>query len=405
MPIYVHSTDSPLVGIGVRIGVGSIHETPAEEGAAHFLEHLIFKGSRTMPPHQFIKLADELALHDNAYTTTDHTYYYFTGLREVLAEGFENFVDCVKNPALREDDIERERRVVLEEIHLRDSKSNILNFEQLLRMLYPDHPYSRRVCGAYENFEKLPGDAVREFHRKHYRRENVSWLFSGDITADEAEEMVRRFGDFEPAAAEHYQDTQVAFHAAEKHLERSSDQSCAVSCSTRVPVVGDLTALAPYRLLQVVLSSGMSSPLFFRIREQEGLVYSIGAGAEITPLGIQFDVSWNSAYENIERVKTLSTEEIRRIAEQGVSEEQLTVARRKLLMGTMNRNESVDGRLGGMLSHFNDYGRCYDDEEVISIYAAVTAAQVAAAAENLLSGEWVLSSVGNSNPSPENSPA
>ena len=186
--------DARSVCIGFWVGTGSRDEDDGQAGASHFLEHLLFKGTADRSPSAIAEAVDEVGGDFNAFTTKEYTSFYIRLLAEHLALGLDILSDIMWRPALRPDDLDAERQVILDEILMHADEPSDEAAEQSSAALFPDHPLGREVLGSQESVAAMTADRIRDFFDQHYRPGNMVVAVAGDLDHEAvAEGLEARF--------------------------------------------------------------------------------------------------------------------------------------------------------------------------------------------------------------------
>ena len=197
--------DARSVCIGFWVGTGARDEELGQAGASHFLEHLLFKGTATRSPSAIAEAVDEVGGDFNAFTTKEYTSFYIRLLAEHLPLGLDILSDIMWQPALRPDDLEAERQVILDEILMHADEPSDEAAEQSSALLFPDHPLGREVLGSQESVSAMTVERIRDFFALHYRPGNMVVAVAGDMEHESvADGLQARFagpvGGVTPAA-------------------------------------------------------------------------------------------------------------------------------------------------------------------------------------------------------------
>lgn len=199
--VVIEDHRAPVVVHMVWYRVGAADEAPGESGLAHFLEHLMFKGTKTMAPGEFSQRVAAQGGSDNAFTSWDYTAYFQRVAADRLEMVMAMEADRMVNLTLAQSDVDTERGVVLEERATRtDSDPNGLFTEQRLAALYLNHPYGRPIIGWRHEIEQLNREAALRFYRAHYAPDNAILVVAGDTTAAEVQELAERHYGVLPAS-------------------------------------------------------------------------------------------------------------------------------------------------------------------------------------------------------------
>ncbi len=187
-------SDARSVAIGAWVGTGSRDESDSRAGASHFMEHLLFKGTPTWTAAEIAEAVDEVGGDMNAFTTKEYTAFYIRLLSENVALGLEVLSAIMTDPALRGEDVDAERQVILDEILMHADEAADLAAERCTGALFPRHPLGREVLGTASSVSELDTDEIRRFFDLHYRTNNLVLAAAGDIDHEQlASELDRRF--------------------------------------------------------------------------------------------------------------------------------------------------------------------------------------------------------------------
>ncbi|MCA1657077.1 MAG: insulinase family protein, partial [Actinobacteria bacterium] len=380
------------VTAGFWVATGSRDEAASLAGASHFLEHLLFKGTDTRSAKDIAESVDAVGGEINAFTTKEYTAFYVRLLAESLGLGIEILSDIMWSPALRPDEVEAERQVILEEILMNGDEPADHVHDVFFEALFPGHPLGREVLGDEGTVTALGRDDIDSFFRHHYRPGNIVMAAAGRLDHDEVVALVAD-GFAGPDAG------------AAPPRTAPTDPPRPVSVVNRPTEQAHLVMGMPalhrhhpdrYVLsaLNHVLGGGMSSRLFQEIRENRGLAYSVysyrtafeGAGA----LAVYAGTSPPRAHEVVELIDA----ELGRLATAGVTAHELEMAKGHLkgtLALSMEDSASRMSRLGrGQLVH----GDVIDVDELIARIDAVTIDDVGRVTGEVMGGHRVLAVVG-----------
>ena len=320
-----HMADVRSASIGFWVGTGSVDEPGAHAGASHFLEHLLFKGTEERSARSIALAVDSVGGDMNAYTTKEHTAFYVRLLGDDADMGVNLLSDIVWSPAFRPDEFESERQVILEEILMHADDPADLVHDVLASALWPDHPLGREVLGTAETVTAVSVADVAAFHAAHYRPANVVVAAAGDIDHDHICDLVasRLPGGDQGGPPDRSQPATPGRPSDRR--QRDTEQTHLI-----VALPGpdrEDEERHPMAIVDHILGGGMSSRLFQSIREERGLAYSVysyrlgfeNAGALAVYAG--------TSPEHEQAVLELIEAELANIAEKGITEEELAVAR------------------------------------------------------------------------------
>jgi predicted Zn-dependent peptidase len=258
--------------VGFWVGTGSRDESHAVNGASHFLEHLLFKGTAERSALEIANAVESVGGDMNAFTTQELTAFYVRVPDERLDLAVEILSDIVWRPALDTDDVESERQVILEEIRMRDDTPDDVVHELFGATLFPDHPLGREVLGTRASIEAMHRDAIADYHHRHYRPANVVVAVAGNVRH---ERVVERVADRLGAAGDRPERVPTPDRPPRRLavLGRPTEQAHVV-LGMRGLARGDDDRYA-LSVLNQALGGGMASRLFQEVRERRGLAYSV----------------------------------------------------------------------------------------------------------------------------------
>ncbi|MCQ2461923.1 MAG: insulinase family protein [Clostridia bacterium] len=273
--IFEENKSLKSANVTVWTASGSRFETPENNGISHFIEHMVFKGTKDMNAFELASRADEIGAQMNAYTTKEYTCFYIKALSDKIAEGARLLFSMLREPLLDADDMNTERGVVLEEIAMYEDDPSDVCFGLLEKTLMPSHSLGMEILGTRENIEKMTAEDLRAHMLRYYVPERTVIGVSGNYDEEEILGIVSRYyGDMKNTgfAASYEKVLQKPGCAVyKKHFEQSQ-------LILAFPAVGSDDPLRfQLQVLITILGGSSSSRLNQRIREQLGLVYSIDA--------------------------------------------------------------------------------------------------------------------------------
>lgn len=268
-----HMPDVRSVAIGVWADAGSRDERSPEAGAAHFLEHLLFKGSERLSARDIAEAFDEVGARSNAFTSKEQTCYWARMRDGDLALGVDILAEMVRRPAFRQNEIDSEKQVVLEEINMNEDDPTDVAYEEFARAMWPDHDLGRPVLGTRDSITNMTRDDIMGFWGRRYHAAATVVALAGNAEHAAVVDLVQEhFGDWETGVSEHdHLPPEVQSTVRVRH--RETEQTHLVLGGPGL-VRGDDRRFA-FSLMNHVLGGGMSSRLFREIREQRGLAYAV----------------------------------------------------------------------------------------------------------------------------------
>lgn len=362
--------------IGIWIDAGTRHERVEENGIAHFLEHMAFKGTTRRTARLIAEEIEDVGGYLNAYTSRERTAYYARVLAEDVDLALDILADILRDPKLAETDIETERGVILQEIgQVRDTPDDII-FDWLQETAYPDQPMGRAILGPPERVRAFGRADLAGFIGHHYRPERMILSAAGLIDHDHLVRMAERlFGDFEPGPQE---ETEPARYQGGERREIKTLEQAHFALGLAAPAYGDPGYYAA-QIAATALGGGMSSRLFQEARENRGLCYSIFAQcANWADSGLLMVYAGTGANE-IGALVDLTADEIRRAAED-FSAAEIDRARAQTKAGLVMGLESPSARAERNAALLSIWGRVPPLEDTVARIDAIGVAEARAAA-------------------------
>ncbi|MGH3519458.1 MAG: M16 family metallopeptidase [Haloechinothrix sp.] len=373
--------------VGLWVGIGSRDEDPAVAGAAHYLEHLLFKGTAHRSAAQIAEEIDAVGGEFNAFTSKEHTCYYAQVLDADLPLAMDLVTDVVFDAACADSDVDTERSVVLEEIAMRDDDPEDQLHEIFLATMLGDHPLGKPVLGSELSITEMDAAALRHFYRTEYRLPRMVLAVAGNVQHDDVLRLVdKALGDKlsavdtpEPPRAGHAEivvprklvlhtdDTEQAhvmlgLHAVSRHDDRRF----------------------PLSVFNAALGGGMSSRLFQEVRERRGLAYQV-----YSSMACYADTGHLSLYagcqpDRLGEVARVIREVLGDVADNGLTDAEVARAKGQLRGGLVLGLEDTASRMTRIGKNELNFGRYLSVDDTIARIDAVTSTEVADLAGVLL---------------------
>lgn len=331
---------NPIVTVDTWIKTGSINENDSNNGVSHFLEHLFFKGSKNHAPGEFDKILETKGAITNAATSKDFTHYYITIPSKYFDEALNLHADMLLNPLIPRKELEKERKVVLEEIAKDENSPNNIVYENLIQMLYTNHPYKRKVIGKRNIIGTIHRDEILAYYDKWYSPSNMITVIVGDVDTNETLEKVKRNFERTPQKSPKSVYPKEALLTEQKrHTEYLKTQTGYMLIGFRGVNINESDSYA-LDVLATILGEGRSSVFYQGIKDRLQLANSISASNS----GFRDDgIFYISATFNPEKSQRLENEifnEISNIQKNGVTEEQVRLAQNIIERDTYYARES-----------------------------------------------------------------
>ncbi|QKW12801.1 pitrilysin family protein [Verrucosispora sp. NA02020] len=388
------------VSFGIWVAVGSRDETGTQAGAAHFLEHLLFKGTHKRDALEISSSIEAVGGETNAFTTKEYTCYYARVLDEDLPLAIDVMCDLVADSVLDPADVETERSVILEEIAMHDDEPGDEVHDLLTRAVYGDHPLGRLISGTAETVTPMTRRQIQSFYRRRYVAPQIVIAAAGNLDHATVVRLVRSALkgsplDTDPATPASHRPITPAVRTQTAtvvvHAKETEQAHVVLGCPGIDRLDERRFALG---VLNNLLGGGMSSRLFQEIRERRGLAYSVYSYAsQYADTGL-FGVYAGCAPGRVQEVLELTRAELARTAAQGVTEAELArgkgMSKGSFVLGL----EDTGSRMSRLAKGELLYGDLVPVDELLHRVDAVTLDDVNALAADLLSRPMSLAVVG-----------
>lgn len=376
------------VSVGIWVNNGSRREKPAENGMAHFLEHMVFKGTERRSAEDIAIEMDSVGGMLDAFTSKEQICFNAKVLDEHLPIAFDVLADLVLRPKLDAADVKKERQVVLEEIKMDLDNPEYMLHDIFTRGFWPEHSLGRPILGTPETVSNFSRDALTTRFKKWFAPDHLVVTAAGNVTHEQVLKLVEKeFGHLKPSGEPDPESAPTT--AAPIHLQTKRDLEQIHLC-IGVPCI----PLADERrfavaVLNNLLGGGMSSRLFQNIREKQGLAYAVFS--ELTPYSDagMLSVYAGTAKETVSQVLDLTIAEFRAMKESPVTDEELRRAKNHLKGSLMLSLESTSSRMSNLARQELYFHRFSTLDEILSAIEAVTQDQVQDLAKGFFQTEQI----------------
>jgi predicted Zn-dependent peptidase len=373
--------------VGIWVAVGSRDEKPAVAGAAHYLEHLLFKGTEHRTAGQIAEEIDAVGGELNAFTAKEHTCYYAHVLDEDLPLAIDLVCDVVFDALCAEAEMETERNVVLEEIAMRDDDPEDLLHDAFCAALLGDHPLGRPVLGTEQSITEMSRDALYGFYRRRYTMPSMVLAAAGNLAHGDVLRLARKSlrkrlsGNGTPVGP---RTGRARIALANKLVVHPDDTEQAhMMLGVRSPNRHDERRWV-LGVLNTILGGGMSSRLFQEVRERRGLAYQVYSSVASYADTGHMSVYTGCQPDHLGEVARVVREVLTGIAKNGVTPEEVTRAQGQMRGSLVLGLEDTSSRMSRIGKAELAYGKYQSVQETLDGIHAVTPAQVGALAAELL---------------------
>ena len=386
------------ITVGIWVRRGSRHESANLNGICHFIEHAVFKGTNRRSAHDIAIESDRLGGHLDAYTTHEMTGFAIKVADTRLAQAIDLLTDIISQPRFAEDDLERERMVILEEMKMVEDTPDELLGEVFNAAYFPNHSLGRPIEGTKATVLNFDQKTIAGFHAREFSPGNLVVAAAGNIDHDLLVELVSKaFAEFPAQNGSPLTDGSPKA-AAPIFIEQKAElEQAHLIIAAPWPSARDQDRYAA-SLLASVLGGGTSSRLWQRIREERGLAYSVGAGAScFRDVGV-FTIYAGTSPHHLNEVVDLSISELRRVVNESIDEAELTIAKDQAISSILLSLESSSARASALARQEIIHGKRIRPDEIIQQIQSVTPEQTRQVAQACFKTESVaLGALGNLN--------
>src|SRR5437867_7438338 len=363
------------VTIGVWVKCGSRYERDGSTGISHYIEHLLFKGTKTRSATEIAEAIDSVGGQLNAFTDKEYVGFYARVLDEQLSFAFELLSDIVLNPTFPVAELKRERNVIFEEINMVEDSPQELVQEVFLENFWKDHPLGRPISGSKESVARIKRKDVVDFFDRYYTACNTLISVAGNIKHRKVQELAERyFSDLRTGSQNDPGPPPTVRPARDIRVKPNLEQTH-ICLGTRCPALLSEDRFIVH-LLSNVLGGGVSSRLFQNIREKKGLVYSIYSSLNLYRDAGNQVIYAGTAATTAEAVVDLTVKEMKSLREKLVPPDELKRCKENIKGSVMLSLESSSARMTHLAQQQIYYGRFYKLEEIIKAIDQVRARDI-----------------------------
>ena len=333
------------VAVGVWVHVGSTHETPAENGLTHFIEHMLFKGTASRSARQIAEEFDRIGGYVNAFTSKENTCYYAKVLDHHAEHAISVLADMFFHSQFDEQELEKERQVVLEEILMVEDTPDDDVHEQLWNVMYPNQPLGASILGTKASLDTFSKDSIHQFMDHHYRPEHIVISVAGNIPKGYIDYIDSLFGQFSSSSKTDVRasiDTPI-FHSGESQKSRETEQGHIClgypGLSVKDKHIYDLV------VMNNILGGNMSSRLFQEVREEKALAYSIYSYHSSFEESGAVAIYGGTSSNQLQKLQETIQETIQKVVDEGVTDTEVNNAKEQLKGNLMLGLESTNARM------------------------------------------------------------
>jgi predicted Zn-dependent peptidase len=380
------------VSIGFWINVGSKDELAEENGYAHFIEHMLFKGTEQRNSTQIAKEIDRVGGYLNAFTTREYTCFYVNMVAKHYKIGIDILADMLLNSLFEEIELEREKQVVLEEIRMYDDAPDQLVHDLFIENIWKNHSLGRPIMGTLENISEITRDKLLGFYQTNYHAENVVVSIAGNFDREKVLSLLSEL-PFPSQKQEKHKEDDLNMHFGVAHTQKKIEQVYSCWGFQGIPNYDPNR----YRLFvfSTAFGGGTSSRLYQEIREKLGLCYAVYSfNSSFSNSGV-FGIYSVTNPKNLKTLITAIKQQSELLIKEGISEEELDIAKEQIKGNIIFSKESLEARMNRNAKNEIIFGRDISYKEAIKNIDEVSTGDVVKIAKYLFeSGNSSFYSVG-----------
>lgn len=374
--IHLPQKSSQISYCGVIVNAGSRDELSENFGMAHFVEHMIFKGTEKRKAIQIINRLEDVGAELNAYTTKEETVFYAAFLNKYEERSIELISDLIFHSIFPPDEIEKEIEVIKDEIESYNDSPAELIFDDFEELIFHSNTMSHNVLGSKENLDKFTSEKAKNFYRQFYLPQNMVFFSCGNVNADKIVRLVEKYFDFPSNDMQANNRKLPDYQPAEnKVIHKDTNQAhCILGCRSYDMYHSDRMAL--YLLNNILGGPGMNSLLNLRLREKTGLVYNVESTVqEFTDCG-WWGIYFGSDPEDVEKCERLIRKELTKLSENRISESRLKKYKQQLIGQLALAAENKENMALSLGKSYLRFGKYDSSEKVKADIESVTAQQL-----------------------------
>ena len=384
------------VAVGVWVKKGSRHEPSEQGGISHFIEHMVFKGTKTRSAERIAAEVDSIGGYMDAFTAKEYASFHLKVLDAHLPLAVEILGDVVLNPLFDPEEMAKEKKVIFEEINMVEDTPDDLVMELFCEAFWPDHPLGRPILGTKRSVRGFEREDLAAHFARVYQPSNLVIAAAGQLDHGRTAELVRRhFSGLRkrslPARGRAPRAATATVTRSKRELEQVH-----LCLGTRAPAQSHPDRYVSF-VLNTVLGGAMSSRLFQNVREKRGLVYSISSGVTAYSDAGLLSIYAGTSRESLPEVIRLTRDELRRLCSERIPDEELRRAKDHIKGGLVLSLESTGARMSNLARQEIYFGRQLPLDEILDGIEQVSAEGARRLAARLFRGRVSASVLGNLN--------
>lgn len=385
----VNTVDS--VAVGIWCDVGTRHEDLAYNGVSHMVEHMMFNGTLNRTAQDIVEEVESVGGQMNAYTSREETAYYIHLLKDHLPLALEVLSDMIQHPAFPDNELEKERGVIVQEIGMSNDTPDDLIFDLYQATAYPNQALGAPILGTSKIIESIKKETLLDYVKRFYTPNNLVISAAGQIKHDEmVKQCEKLFSDLPPNQSQNFKpaDYKGGEIRSEKDLEQTHWVIGFQSVEKR-----DAQYFSAM-LLSTILGGGMSSRLFQEVREKRGLVYSVYASNSAYKDDGQFEIYAGTGPDKLHELVPVVCNEIKKIINDYVGEEELERAKNQIKSSILMGRESMLSRANRQAKYMINFDQNLDISKILSQIESVNTDDIMTIGQKIFSARPTVAALG-----------
>ena len=369
---------NPIVTLDVWVNIGSMNEPPEINGVSHFLEHMMFKGTKNRPPGKVDLDIESVGGETNAATSKDFTHYYVTVASDYVTTGLDVLSDVIMNSTLDPKEVERERQVILEEYRRKQDSPFGFVYDEICEAAYRSGPYKQPVIGTTETLTSLTRAQLMDCYQRYYTPDNMVLVVVGDLKTDAImKEVQRLFGSCRRKARpfENADRPTRWGGPAARSIDKDVNDTYLVMAFP-APSIATPRDTIVMDLILGILGQGRSSRLYQSLREKKQLVSGVSAGYGTPKKPGMFMIFATLEAKNLDKLRPAALDEVRRIRTSRVGRAELAKVKKMATNESYFANETTNGQADTLGLYYTLSGSEKYEQEYLKVMAGVTAGDI-----------------------------
>ena len=382
--IFSQSKKSMMVYCGILIGSGSRDENEKNNGVAHFIEHSVFKGTSKRRSFNLMNRLESVGGELNAFTTRERTMYYTASLKKFFDRSMEILTDIVFNPLFPPNEIEKEKKVIEEEIEMYEDSAEESIYDDFYRHLFPDNSMGFNILGSRFTLTGIDRDCLQHFWKQNYTTDNIVVSIAGGVTPDKVQRIINKYlNDIPYSAANRLRNSPNGVMPFNKSIDKEFQQTHCI-IGKRAFSSNDDRKYALSVMNNLLGGDWMSSRLNLSVREKHAFAYNVHSSISFYSDCGTFLVQWGTDEKNLDKSIELIQKELKRLREQNLSYLHLNRSKRQILSQYAMIQENPSAVMQFKGKNILDYNRIITETEFFKKINEVSTSDILDVANEVL---------------------